>query len=77
MIGSRLGTWLQEHEVSQEEFGKRIGASQGAVSRLITGKREPGRAMANAIERETAGAIRAADWDEPAPKSRRLRPSHA
>jgi len=62
-----LARYLAANEVSQGEFGRRIGAARGVVSRWCGGKRTPERRFALAIERETRGAIPAEAWDEPLP----------
>lgn len=45
-----------------------LGCDRSYLPQLASGPKTPGRALANAIERETAswdeGVIRAEDWDE-------------
>ena len=62
MSHERLAAWMLKNDVSQEDLATRIGASQGYVSRLLSGKRAPGLDVAFAIERETNGYVAAKDW---------------
>lgn len=66
----RLRAWTEDLDLSRAELGRRLGCDPSAVSKIILGKRLPGRDLAVAIERETAdlagGAIKAADWSDAA-----------
>lgn len=67
----RFVRWVTESGISQREIAKMLDSSPGMISDLCAGRRYPGRALANAIERETAekrakwrgAAIRSEDWD--------------
>lgn len=77
-----LGEWLEKNDVGQAEFAVRIEVTQSQVSRLVNGRRRPGRRVALAIQRETAGAISADSWDPPATskllsRGRRVAPRRA
>lgn len=57
-----LEEWLKRHRprLTQDEFGRRIGVSQGRVSQIVRrGTRDI--PIALAIERETKGMVRIAD----------------
>lgn len=55
---------------SNAAFGAEVGTSGQMVGMVRHGVRNPGRKMALAIERLTAGAIRAEDWPDVAPNSK-------
>lgn len=59
-----LSEWLQEKGTSQEAFASAVGASQGQISRLLSGARGPGLSLAMKIEEATAGAVPASSWVE-------------
>ena len=67
----RFVRWVDESEMSQREIATLLTSSPGMISDLCAGRRYPGRALANAIERETASKrgkwrgqpIRSEDWD--------------
>ena len=61
-----LAQWLKVNRVGQQDFAKKVGTTQGHISRLASGKRrEIGAALAFAIERETRGAVPVAAWAKP------------
>jgi transcriptional regulator with XRE-family HTH domain len=66
-----LTEWLKEKGTSQEAFAAVVGASQGQISRLLSGARGPGLDLAMKIEKATAGAVPASSWVEK--KSRHAR----
>jgi transcriptional regulator with XRE-family HTH domain len=68
-----LAEWMEKAGVSQAALAARVGISQGQVSRLVAGRRSPGRRVALALERETGGEVKAASWDEPRGKRKRRR----
>lgn len=57
-----LVVWMAEEDIQVKEFASRIGCSAIYLSQIRTGTALPGRAFANAIERETGGRIKASDW---------------
>lgn len=58
-IGARLGKVLADERVSQREFARRVGISQGYLSELLKGKNNPGAELLHAINREFGISI---DW---------------
>lgn len=75
-----LAHYLGRKGISQGEFGRSVGAARGVVSRWcragLIGGRIPDRFFANAIERETKGAVPASVWDGIAPIVRSARRAH-
>lgn len=61
-----LAQWMKDSDETQADFAQRIGVSQEQVSRYVNGKSRPGRKAANAIARETNGAVPADYWDHDA-----------
>lgn len=62
-----LRQWLTDQEVSNAEFGRRIGRTAEAVRRYAEGERIPDRETMPKIVRETAGKVDAnAFFDIPA-----------
>lgn len=59
---STLSDYLKANQILQQDFAKRIGATQGTVSRLAKQSMVPSLALAVAIERETNGAVPASSW---------------
>lgn len=59
---STLSDYLKANQILQQDFAKRIGATQGTVSRLAKQAMVPSLALAVAIERETNGAVPASSW---------------
>ncbi len=57
-----LDAWLTRNALTPAEFGKRIGRTQAAVSRYITGARTPDREAMSAIYAVTAGAVQPNDF---------------
>lgn len=53
--------YLEKHSLSQAEFGKRVGVSQGMVWQWLKGKRPISPTSAIQIERATSGEIARAD----------------
>jgi predicted transcriptional regulator len=58
----RLADFLADREMSQAEFGKRIGATQAAVSRYADGSRMPRREHLSRIRKATGGVVTADDF---------------
>jgi transcriptional regulator with XRE-family HTH domain len=66
---SKVRQWLEAEGLTQARAAERLGVSQGAVSQLLNGTTAaPSLGLAQALERETKGAIRATDWDAHAAK---------
>lgn len=60
-MAHKLATYLADNGITQSDFAAKIGITQGALSKLCNG----GGASAEtalAVERETAGAVRATDF---------------
>jgi DNA-binding transcriptional regulator YdaS (Cro superfamily) len=58
-----LERWLARNEVSQAEFARRTGITQSAISKYISGDRQPMLDEALAIERATHGAVPVEEWE--------------
>jgi len=67
-VHKRFVRWITEGGTSQRSVATELGASPAFVSDLCTGKKWPGRALANVIERLStkweSGPIRSEEWDE-------------
>jgi hypothetical protein len=57
-----LHGWLRENDVSNVEFGARIGRSGEAVRRYAAGERIPDKETMPRIVNETAGAVTPNDF---------------
>lgn len=57
-----LVVWMAEEDISVKELAARVGCSAIYMSQIRMGVKTPGRVFAVAIERETAGRIKVADW---------------
>ncbi len=69
----RLRAFVAGRKTSQSELAKALGTNQGNLSKILAGTRLVSVDIAAAIERETDGAIRVAEWagykpDSPASK---------
>ncbi|WP_299734696.1 helix-turn-helix transcriptional regulator [uncultured Roseobacter sp.] len=63
MCGPRLlGQYLSETDARQEDFAPRVGLSQSAISRLMTGRTKVSLELAFEIEKITKGAVPAKSW---------------
>ena len=56
-----LTQYLDAEKLTQAEFARRLGLSQGTVSKLCAGRR-PSWELAINIERETAGKVPVSIW---------------
>lgn len=67
-VHGRFCRWVAASGATLTEIGARIGCDASYVARIRRGDRTPGRAIANAIERESStwseGPILASEWDE-------------
>lgn len=68
-VGERLREWIAESTLSQRAFAGRCGVAPPRITEAIQMDKVPSAQLREAIERETHGAIRAAEWLE-APKRR-------
>lgn len=59
---STLSDYLKNNQILQQDFARRIGATQATVSRLAKQSIMPSLTLAVAIERETNGAVPASSW---------------
>lgn len=57
----KLRDWLKDRKITGEEFARRCGVSQGAISKIVRGNVWPAAGTVAAIERETKGAVMASD----------------
>jgi transcriptional regulator with XRE-family HTH domain len=57
-----LTEYLERHKLSQNDFGRRIGAATGTVSRWVTGARRPSLRWLIAIEAGTQGWVTMEDF---------------
>lgn len=58
----RLAGWLAETKTTMKSLAVALGVSQPTVWAWKVGAKSPKQAHAQAIERETLGAVRVADW---------------
>ncbi len=58
----KLADWLIEKNISRTEFAVRIGVSPSWITLLCSGDSWPGKRVAQAIVRETDGAVTAHDF---------------
>ena len=56
-----LREYLFKHQMNVTDFAKRVNYSRQHLSGVIHGTLKPGRKLAEAIEKATDGAVRAAD----------------
>lgn len=59
---STLSDYLKNNRILQQDFARRIGATQATVSRLAKHAMKPSLTLAVAIERETDGEVPASSW---------------
>lgn len=62
--GMKLAQYLDTKGISQTEFASRIGVTQVAVSRYVSGDRTPSLRLILRIEKVTKGAVKPKDWAE-------------
>ena len=58
---SALAEYLKQNELTPTAFAHRLGRSQSTITRLLNGQRGAGPDLARQIERETDGAVSAAE----------------
>lgn len=62
-MSSKLQNYLNEHKITQADFAKQIGSTQGYVSKLCRDDAaEPSLAVAIAIENATNGKVKCGSW---------------
>lgn len=59
---TELGNYLKKTQITQADFGRQIGLTQSAISRLVAGDALPSIKTAVDIERETGGEVPASSW---------------
>ena len=57
-----LPQYLEAQNLTQAQFARLVGTSQGTVSKLCSPGRRPGWGMAVKIERATGGKVPVAIW---------------
>lgn len=57
--------WMKENEKTQAWVAKKIGSSQGHVSRWANGKRSPGVDVIEKLNKLTKGQVAFIDWRKP------------
>ena len=60
----KLRTYLQSHQIRQDEFAARIGVTQSYVSRLVRGAQLPSRRLVRRIAEETDNKVGLHDFEE-------------
>ena len=55
--GMDLQEYLSKHELTQEQFAKQVGVSQGAVWQWIDGRSKVSPRHFNVIEKKTRGEV--------------------
>ena len=63
----KLASYLARHGISHGAFAARIGTSQVAVSRYVSGHRMPRREILRTIVDATDGEVSASDFLDPTP----------
>lgn len=53
----KLEEYLKKHQLSLQSFGKKVGASQAQISRIVNKKRNPSTRLIERIIRETKGEV--------------------
>lgn len=57
-----LREYLDQHDLSPQRFGERIGVEGATVRRYLLGNRFPKPCVLEAIEKETKGQVTATDF---------------
>ncbi len=58
-----LRVWMSAERITVRDMASRVGCSESFLSHVRAGRRMPGRKLAVAIARETAGAVPVSCWD--------------
>lgn len=58
----RLQSWLKAAKIPAAELARRCEYDRSNMHKILKGENKPSLALAARIERETGGAIPAADW---------------
>lgn len=65
-----LKDYLKQSDDTTETLAARVGVSPGAIHKYAYGQREPSIAIAEAIERETAGRVTIPELARPTEQAR-------
>jgi len=57
-----LSVWRKSKNLSQEEFGERVGVSRWMINRIENGERRPSWDLVDRIRTETRGKVTANDF---------------
>lgn len=63
----KLGDWLKAREISEAEFGRRIGKHRATVGRWCTGESHPGKGSLGKVLKATNGEVTANDFMDDLP----------
>lgn len=61
---TKLACYLDAEGINQKDFAALLGVAQGTVSRIASGAKRPGLALAVKIESLTEGKVPVASWVE-------------
>lgn len=53
---------MRATDTTQEQLGAKLGIGQGTISRWVTGRARPSKALRKRIQRITGGIVRAEAW---------------
>ena len=67
-VYGRFAAWFEASGLTRAEAATRLGCHVSMVGFLLTKRRTPGRDLAVAIERESAGAVPISAWAEAKPE---------
>jgi transcriptional regulator with XRE-family HTH domain len=59
----KLSAYLERNEITQGDFAKNVGCSQGRIAQLIAGA-TPSMKLAQRIAAETNGKVSLQDWGD-------------
>ena len=57
-----MRTYMEQTQTRQSDLARRLGVTQGYLSKLMAGRKRPSLALAACIERETGGAVTVSSW---------------
>lgn len=76
-MNQKFVAWLEASGLTQNALAEKIGVGQPYVSRLVSGARSPGRAVALAIQELSKGRVPASSWSATGPTLAITRGHHA